>query len=323
MVQDCKAFLLVVLVSTVVAQQAPTLTTIPQFSFDHGDGFRTDVCDRQHLLSEGQIGLRDVLVGLNLSVAMTNYAGIPNEARFFALNDDGVIDPDDPGLFVVIMDEIARRAGFEWRNSFLAVELPPPDKSWSDLLVWETTHFDIAADYWARSAARMREGVAFPHGWYDGSIVMVTRQIVKEEPFDPKSFLVPFEYSVWLAILAAIFITGMAYFFLERMNAGTDERALEDKPLMALFIAALTFTGHFEFQPNSISSRLLSISWGFWAIIVTSAYTANLASFLVSQSKTVTRISTLEDAIITSTPLCVQRGAVVDSILSDKYPELK
>jgi Ligand-gated ion channel len=153
---------------------------------------------------------------------------------------------------------------------------------------------------------------------------MVTRQQRIEEPFDPKSFMVPFEYSVWLAILAAIFVTGMAYFFLERLNNGLDDhQGLEDKPLLAIFIAALTFTGHFQFRPNSIASRMLSISWGFWAVIVTSAYTANLASFLVSQSKTVTRISTLEDAIVTSTPLCVQRGAVVDTILSDKYPELK
>lgn len=305
------------------AQEAPTLNSIPSFSYDHGEGYRTNVCDRQRLVADGDVSLRNALQGLNLTVAMTNYAGVPNENRFFALTDEGAIRETDPGLFVVIMDEIARRAGFEWRHSFHAVTPPGPGKSWTDLLVWETTHFDIAADYWARSVERMSKGVAFPHGWYDGSIVMASRAKVENEPFDPKSFLVPFEYSVWFAILGAIVATGIAYFFLERLNNDADDRSLENKPFMTVFIAALTFTGHFEFQPNSISSRLLSISWGFWAVIVTSAYTANLASFLVSQGKTVVRISTLEEALLTSTPLCVQRGAVVDNILTEKHPELK
>lgn len=54
-----------------------------------------------------------------------------------------------------------------------------------------------------------------------------------------------------------------------------------------------------------------------------SSDTANLASFLVSRNRLEFPISTVEDAIERGAPICVQRGAVLDDILSTKHPELK
>ncbi|CAB9521320.1 expressed unknown protein [Seminavis robusta] len=48
-----------------------------------------------------------------------------------------------------------------------------------------------------------------------------------------------------------------------------------------------------------------------------------MASFLVAQNVVEPRISTIEEALLSSTPLCVQRGSVMDDLLSDKYPDLK
>ena len=316
-------FFFPLLFQSIAAQEAPTLNLMDVFDYNSSYNFRTNVCSRQALLSDGQIELRHALQGLNLSVALDDYAHTGwNEENFFALSPDGTIDADDPGLFVVILDEIARRAGFQWRHSYAAVPPPPADRSWSDLLQWEVTHFDIAVDYWAKSVERMSRGIAFPHGWYDGSIVMVAREQVFEDPFDVYSFLVPFEWTIWCAIVGAIFMTGLIYFFLERLDPTADERNLEDKPWTNIFLAALTFTGHMSYQPNTTPSRILVMSWGFWTIIVLSAYTANMASFLVSQNSKPPRISTIEEALLTSTPLCVQRGAVIDDLLTDKYPEL-
>lgn len=263
-------------------------------------------------------------VFISRNIQITNYRGVPNEEKMFALSDDGSIPKDDePGLFVVLLDELARRAGFQWRNSFRTVDPPPAGVSWTELLQWEVQHYDIAVDYWAKSSFRMSRGVSFPHGWYDGSIVMVTRQDVDDEPFDFWAFMVPFEWSVWLSVLVAIFVTGLLYFFMERLDTASDDRHLEDKPLTTIFLSSLTFCGHFEFQPNTVPSRLLSFSWGFWALVMVSAYTANLASFLVSESRIAPTISTIEEALLTSTPLCVQRGSVIDDFLSQKYPELQ
>lgn len=305
-------------------QESP-YTTIPKFAETDGNAtFRTNVCGRQRLLFEEEIELRDALKGLDISVAMTNYAVLKDDA-FFSLVD-GKIKEEDPGLFVVIMDEIARRGDFRWRNSFAAIDPVDPavdgDKSWTDLLVWEVEHFDIAADYWARNVQRMAKGISFPLGWYDGSIVMVRSESPQADKFDFWAHLVPFDVLVWVAIVAAIFFTGGMYCFLERLNQSSDERQLDDKPHITVFLSALTFTGHFEFQPETNAARILSFSWSFWSLIMISAYTANMASFLVSKNELVARINTIDDAMRTGTPVCVVRGAVMDEVLSDQYPDL-
>ena len=93
--------------------------------------------------------------------------------------------------------------------------------------------------------------------------------------------------------------------------------------LTPIYYAAISFTGHFEFRPNTIAARLLGLSWAFWALIVASAYTANLASFLVTPRVYSYRISNIEDAIEQDATLCVQDGAVIHTILAEKYPSLK
>jgi len=173
--------------------------------------YRSSLCGRQWQLSTEEVSLEDALRGLQLSVAITNYAGVPNEMNFFALSEDGRIKEADPGLFVVILDEIALRAGFSWRNSF--VEVVPlnatvhVNKTWTDVLKWETDHFDIAADYFGKSTARMALGISFPKGWYDGSVILAwsSAKQTAESPYDKYwSFLRPFDGLVWLAILIAI-----------------------------------------------------------------------------------------------------------------------
>jgi Ligand-gated ion channel len=321
-----------ILLLVLVHGQEKPFVTIPKFAYDYypenftTSTFLTNVCDRQRMLYSGEIELRDALQGLDISVAITNYK-VPNEDSYFTLSADGGIKENDPGLFVVILDEIARRGGFRWRNTYSAID--PIDaaldgnKTWSDLLVWETEHFDISADYWGRSTERMGRGVSFPRGWYDGSVILAQSVApTGSKEVSLWSFLLPFDRWVWVAIIGAIIFTGLMYFVLERLNVESDERELENKPLVAIFIASLTFTGHFEFRPNTNAARLLSFSWTFWALIIASAYTANLASFLVSRNDAEVRVSTLEEALRRNTPVCIQRYTVMDDIVSRKYPDM-
>lgn len=329
LLQTAVLWLLFVVVS---AQESP-FVFLPKFSNLTASAYRTNVCERHAALVRGEVELRDALKGLDLTVAMTNYRGVGGDAdKLFQLDDQGRIpDTEQPGLFVVLLDEVARRAGFTWRHSFVTVDPVSAEdatqgKTWTDLLLWEINNFDLAVDYWARSAERMAMGVSFPHGWYDGSIVLAFMQSGNGQNHDETvnlwSFLQPFEASVWLAIVAAIVFTGIVYFLLERMNANADERQLEDKPAASILLAALTFTGHFQYMPDTNAARLLSFSWSFWALIMISGYTANMASFLVSQNRQTFMIKTIDEALEHRVPVCVQRGAIIDDILSEKYPQL-
>jgi hypothetical protein len=308
-------------IPVVHAQESP-FVTVEKFS--EFVPYRTNVCQRQLDLSNQETELRDALRGLNLTIAITNYYQVPNEDKFFTLKRDKIVE-GNPGLFVVILDEVARRAGFSWRNTFTAIDpvIPEDNKTWTELLEWEVAHFDVAVDYWARSVDRMSKGISFPHGWYDGSIVLATSETsLQKEALNMWTYLLPFSGFVWIAIGAAIIFTGLVYFCLERFNNAADERDLWDKPMAAIFFTALTCTGHFEFKPGTHAARILSFSWTFWALIMTSAYTANMASFLVSQNKVQLSVGTIDDASQRAIPVCVQRGAVIDGVLSEKYPQL-
>ena len=82
--------------------------------------YRQDVCERYQQVRLGNVTLRDALKGLELRPLM-------RVGPFFQYTHENGIDPDDPGLLAIMMDELARRAGFTWRNSFGVVfGLPEP-----------------------------------------------------------------------------------------------------------------------------------------------------------------------------------------------------
>ena len=316
---------LLLLFSTTVAQEAPYYTTA---KFDRSVSHRTNVCNRQQALYNGNITLSEALSGLNLSVVLTNYQS-PASTPFFTLNDEGVIDEENPGLFSVILDELAERTGFQWRNSY-GVVLPidsntDGNKTWTDLLQWEVETYDISAGKWDRSIARMKSEISFPEGWLDSSMILVTvdksSTSASQESLNIWSFLLPFQWTVWLLLVVVVIITGVAYWLLERLDTSSDVRSLENHPGDAVFYTAITMTGHFEFQPQTSAAMILTWSTTFIALIIGAVYTANLASFLVARRSPVSTIESVEQAVIMRAPICVQARVNIDDYLTDKYPE--
>lgn len=306
--------------NTVVAQEKPMQNVT---KFDKDVYFRTDVCDRQTELYQNNLKIADALQGKNLSVAFTKYTQ-PYEDRLFNLDKEGRLPVDKPGLFVIIMDELASRAGFTWRDTFVALEPMDPEvdtnRTWSDMLKWSIDTFDISVDNWAKTVKRMRRGVAFPEGWYDSSLVIVERIDPSSQDVDMWSFLTPFQSGVWIMLVVAILATGVLYWMLEQLNRESDTQQLEKKPLTTIFLSALTFVGHFDFSPGTHSARLLALSYTFFTLIMVSAYTANLASFLVARQTPNFSIESLSQAVRLDIPVCIQASSNHDEIISEMYP---
>lgn len=127
--------LLLLFVGTLVnisAQQAPFFATKKFETTSH----RTNLCDRHQQIYNKTRHFEDGLRGLNLSIVLTDYID-PNDKPYFALNEKGVIDPNEVPLFAKILDELGLRAGFSWRNSFGVVSpivsLEDGNRTWSDL----------------------------------------------------------------------------------------------------------------------------------------------------------------------------------------------
>jgi len=307
---------------TTYAQQAPFYDT-PKFDTSQQQ-HRRNMCDRQQALYNDNITLSEALQGLNLSVVLTNYQ-TPGNTPFFTLNPDGVIDPEHPGLFAIILDEVAARAGFSWRNSYgvvLSIDSTTDDnKTWSDLLEWEVDTFDISAGKWDRSITRMANEVSFPEGWYDSSMILIYVNDASVSSLHIWSIFLPFQWSVWLLLVVAVVVTGVAYWFLERLDTRSDIRELEHHPGDAVFYTAIAMTGHFEFQPQTTAAMILTWSTTFIALIIGAVYTANLASFLVARRVPATNIESVEQAVLMKAPICVQERVNIDDYLTNKYPE--
>jgi Ligand-gated ion channel len=308
------------------AQQKPAIF-VPKF--DTTKSYRTNVCERQRLIWNGSVAFPDALRGLNLTVVLTDYQYGNAEDEFFSLLDGKIRNPY-PGLFGVMIDEVAARAGFEWRNSFgtySPLDLKTDvNKTWTDILLWAIEVYDISVEVWGRSLSRMSSGISFPAGWYDSSATFAehidkSNQIKKV--VNIWSFFAPFSYSVWIAILISIFLTGVTYWLLEFMDVDTGEVHIRTRLLQCVYHASLVFTGHFPFRPKSNVAKILSFSWTFWALIVISSYTANMANYLVSPKVKIFHINSAEEAMKINATVCVQSGAIVESVLKAKYPALK
>jgi hypothetical protein len=190
-------------------------------------------------------------------------------------------------------------------------------------LEWEVDTYDIAMGKWDRTRDRLHNQISFPEPWYDASIIMVEYADLQNGPttdLDLFSFLVPFELSVWGLILATLFASGFVYYLLEKMNAASDERRLEEAPAAAVFYSAIAFTGHLEFRPQTNAARLLAFSLSFLALIVGAAYTANLASFLVARRQPSSTLQSIQDAVVQRAPICLQARVALDQYITDQHP---
>jgi flagellar basal body-associated protein FliL len=175
---------------------------------------------------------------------------------------------------------------------------------------------------WDRTRERMSNQIAFPEGWYDASIIMIeyTDPQSTTTDLDLFSFLTPFEWTVWMLILATIVASGLVYYLLEKMNTASDERTLEEAPVSAVYYSAITFTGHLEFRPQTHAARLVAFSLSFSALIVAAAYTANLASFLVARRQPSSTLQSIQDAVAQRAPICLQASVALDQYITNQYP---
>lgn len=172
--------------------------------------------------------------------------------------------------------------------------------------------------------ARNALGISFPQGWYDGSIILVTKRPNEDrQKFAAFLWLRPFSDSVWILILLSIVASGVVYWVLELIDHKSDRARLQNSPLENIFLSAVTFTGHFEFQPRTNASRLFTISLTFWALMTAAAYTANLASFLVVEHTPTISIESIEDAVRMRAPICVLASTQTDNAVTNAFPNAR
>lgn len=233
---------------------------------------RQNVCERYHAFRNKTIrSLRDGLQGLNLNVVFGSYEG-----SFFNYDEVTGIDSTDPGLVAVLMDELARRAGFSWRDSFgIYQDATELNTTWSELLSWTVDNYDVTADWWAVELERINSGVAFPEGFLDSSLMLVSKK-TQEETNDNEinlwNWLKPYDVNVWLMTIATIFLSAAVYQVLEWFDDDRQGRTFWDWYQENAYMSLLNFTQAYEYQPKSFAGRLFGVSMAVWALVMTGEY---------------------------------------------------
>jgi hypothetical protein len=83
----------------------------------------------------------------------------------------------------------------------------------------------------------------------------------------------------------------------------------------------MALTGQMEiYRIDTQAQRLLAFSWAFWVLIITAAYTANLASFFVTQSLASGQVATIPDAVALGKSICVVSASVIEGNIRAQFP---
>lgn len=292
------------------------------------NNFRQDLCTRYALVQNGTIQLRDALQGLSLRPLM-------RVSKFFPYTPEGGIDPLDPGLLALMMDELGRRAGFSWRNSFGVLyglpekpESAPDDETiaFTDVLNWSIENYDLSCNWWDQTLERLELGIRFMQPWFDGSIIMIRKKFIPEVDdgtVEVWNWLRPFSFEVWIVTIATIFFSGFAYMWLEHLSGHRRHREFWQWFSDNVYLSAISFPQNYEFQPRSAAARLFGVSISLWALVMTATYTANLASLLVDTKEPRLVVEEIDDAITLGIPVCVYEGTGADAFIKQKYKQAR
>jgi len=159
---------LLILISLVLqlaeGQEAPAITTRAYTNVT----YRTNFCPLHAKVENENMERKNALSNMNISVALFEYQ----------LNADGLIDDEDPAIGIKIMDEIARRGNFRWRNNYgvLAEESYTGNYTFDTALDWGTSAYDVIGEWYFVTTKRLARGLIFPDSWYDGSLIMVQKK---------------------------------------------------------------------------------------------------------------------------------------------------
>lgn len=200
----------------------------------------------------------EALNGMNISVHLIDW----KLGRTLRYDDDGILDDYDPGLFVNILDQLAKRAGFEWRDNFgagLTPSMDPdhPNASFTDVLTWGVDTYDISIGEWRNSKSRRGRGVVFPLGFVDASLIMVQKE--EKTAFSPFLFMNVFDWKVWLLIISTYILSAVCYRFIHKYGKGEDVSNTGTRGIN-LFSSFMYFNQQNEFSPKSNAGKFECMS---------------------------------------------------------------
>jgi len=166
--------------------------------------------------------------------------------------------------------------------------------------------------------AKRMEKVSFSNSIFDNSLRLIIRESSMIE-IDFLSFLRPFSFQLWLALLFATIYSGFLICLVEREhNESLRSKSLSSLLLLSLWYSLGTILGYgVDFHVQTAPGRLLTVGLYLLSLISVAAYTANLASDLTiaKTNKIISGIDDIRKGQIESKRI----GILVNTSIEDYY----
>ena len=295
---------------------------------DDGGDHRTDLCSRAQAVVNGSLAVGRALEGMSLTFLAAAYGG--NELLFAVDATTGV----QTGFQVDLMALVAEKAGFDYTINTI---LPSAFSSmtWSEYLEESLTRYDANIDWWMETTSRMENNMKLLYGIFDLSLGASQFFTVGAPDFWSETFIsfaAPFTPQLWAFFCLTTVLTAIAYLFLERRKNQTDIRPgapLYEKVGNIVYLGFVQATGGGGYDPSTGSGKLVLLSYSFLILLVVSAYTANLATFLVTpdvpsgvdRSGMTVSYASLETAVDAGAKVCVYDGTPAHEWLLENHPD--
>ncbi|CAJ1948885.1 unnamed protein product [Cylindrotheca closterium] len=287
-----------------------------------GSAQGTDFCE---VVRDKSFQLKDALRGKNLSIASQYGPGFD----FFQYDPDEPLSETNPtGMIANVLDELAGRAGFTWRNSFVAYNTTTADilvgtgtGKWDRMLKETTSFFDLSVDKWLLTTERLENETVFLHSWFDASLILVDTGNKPE--INWLGFADPFESRVWFTIAGTVLMSAIFMIVIESLENRRDGRTMKSWFSDHLYLTTLAFSQQFLFiNPKSAAGRVFLSSFAFWATLIGATYTANLASLLVENALS-SPIQSIDSAMDSKLSICIHEGSASQTVMESFYPRFR
>ena len=164
--------------------------------------------------------------------------------------------------------------------------------------------------------------------------MIIIRKNLDAESFDSDEFnwffwSQPFTMSVWMLLLLTTCISGVVSIYIEEKpfheivkNDAPVKGSISSTVLSYTQRSMLAFTGEHYLYPKSHAVQIFSFSLTFFSILIISAYTANLASFLViqKQNSVVDSVESLGDIVRLGKSICTLQETALEEAIIQMYP---
>ncbi|XP_060066775.1 glutamate receptor ionotropic, kainate 3-like [Ylistrum balloti] len=201
------------------------------------------------------------------------------------------------GFCIDVLDALKKLMGFDYkiiayRSKWAGLN---EDKEWDDIL-HKLMVGDAAIAIGDLVVKSKREAqISFSNTILSSTVSM----LLKRPPLQPTffQFLWPFDIGLWFMIAIFFFIVGLSLFLMTKYD--TTQRTAEQKfdlKESMWYSLNVILQGGTEFSPQTTSMRTIVAFFWFCTLIITAAYTANLAAFLTlkqidSRIKTLDRLA--------------------------------